>query len=308
MAALPWPQAAVKNLQVRLARGICPAPNNDRLLQDVCTAYGLKNRPARAPRITLKKPNSSLLILEQQGQLIKVQRTENEREYVVNEQLIDVSQAKSQSDLRKLFESALAIKTSRYSLLIPSAYAAPLDPAIPALIQQLVNETHQLASCDFYLEFGRKCMEGMKKVQAEIDVKKRERAQASNHPNGFVQMEGRASELTQLTYLNGELNVLSERLEGTVFPSLEGYDTVRMCAVKKDSSKVDEIQGNAEKLLKNCREDVARITKATGGIREAQKTEGLATRMWNRLWGKTVATTTMPSAPSGLPSDQEAVQ
>lgn len=303
-AALPWPETAVKNLQTYLKKGLCPAPATERLAQDVCAAHGLaaKTKPAR---LTLSKPKPSLLLLESAGRVIKIERGDDAREFVVNRVKIDAGAARTQAELKALIEPALRSASARFHPLLETAHAAPLDPAIPALIQQLIAETHQLGNCGFYLEFGRKCTDGMKKVLAEIDVKKSENEAAAKDPNGFMQMHGRASYLTQVTHLNGHLNELHDRLEKTVFPSLEGYDTVRMCAARATPGNIDKTQADAERALKDCRESVRRMAEATGGAREVRETEGLLSQMWGRLTGRPVAKTA-PSAAGGTAADGDA--
>lgn len=292
-AALPWPETAVKNLQLRLKKGLCPAMGDDKLAQDVCAAYGLTKR-SKTTGISLSKPNSSLLIIEQGGRVLKVERGSTQGEFIINRVRIDAFQAKTQAELKALIAPAIEKQTAQVSFFIEAAYAAPLNPEIPAMIQQLVAETNQLGSCSFYIDFGKKCTEGMEKVLAEIQKKKAERANSAQAANGFQQLEGRASYATQITHLNGHLTELHDQLEKSVFPSLSGYDTVRMCAIRKDPQNVDKIQADAEASLKDCREKVRQMVEATGGIREVKQTEGLMSRMWNRITGRSVAA--MPSA------------
>mgnify|MGYP000869497832 CR=1 FL=1 len=289
-AALSWPAPAVKSLQLRIQKGLCSSTEEDKLTRDICATYGIKEK-SKAPKITLSKPNPSLLIFERSGQVTKVERGETESEFVINRVKIDAASAKTQTELKGLIEGAMRNKTAKLNLFIEAAYAAPLDPEIPALIQQLVAETHQLANCSLYTDFGNKCVEGMKKVFAEIEKKKNERSAAAKDPNGFVQMQGRASELTQLTFLNGHLAELQDRLENTLFPSLQGYDTVRMCAAKKNPQDIDRTQKDAEAALKDCRQKVAEAVEKTGGSRESRQTESTLSRMFNRLMGRTTAAT-----------------
>jgi hypothetical protein len=287
-AALPFSPTAVNNLKVRSKKGACYDVKTNKLTHDICQAYGLKPK-AKTSKWGVRQSSPSQIILEKSGHIIKIERTDSAREFIINAARIDFGQTKNHEDIKSLIQNSVRNKSGRLSLFLEIAFAAQPDAEVSSLVQQLVAETHQLDNCGFYVDFGQKCVEGMKKFMSEVEKRKLESSNVAEASNGIDPIRRRANHLTAVHSLNAELQQLSDRLEGAVFPSLKGYDTVRNCAAQKSPNNINKVQADAEASLMACREEVKKMMKVTGGAREVKRSEGLVGRMWNRIMGNAPA-------------------
>lgn len=285
VAALPWPAAAVQNLQYKIKHGACPAKPKDLLHQDICKTHGLTSVLSKTSTMSASQPNPSLIIIESKGQVVKLQRTEQPHEFMINQSQIDAFSAATHTDLKNKIQKILNPPQALFNLWIQSAFANPLNPEIPLLIQQLISDTNQSQTCDFYNEFGRQCIETLKKAKSEIANTRQIRDAARSDSGGVVKTKGEVTPPVPVIHLNVQLNQLQDRLDKNVFPSIVGYDTLRMCAASKTPNSINETARTTENDLNDCRKRLAELVKDTGGPTEIKQTESAFLNIYNRFFG-----------------------
>ncbi|MGZ3723705.1 MAG: hypothetical protein ACXVA9_12270 [Bdellovibrionales bacterium] len=160
-APRPWPSAAIANLhKAKTVKDLVCVSDSSRAGEELCALY--KNEYGVPAKFELETANDSVLTFKGgDGETVRVERTENPSQFLVNDQIIDLGKYSDQERLGFAIEAAMTPRSKKMSIFDQAFAASDIDPSIKPSIQGLAVLTGETTNRDSYKRLTIKCSENV---------------------------------------------------------------------------------------------------------------------------------------------------